>query len=60
MNEKLYTLQEIAEYFRVKPRTVLNWEKKGEIAFVRIGSGNLIRITQKEFDRFIDAQTVRG
>ena len=45
MEKKLYTLREVADMFRVDPRTVMNWEKRGDIRFIRLGSGGLIRIT---------------
>jgi excisionase family DNA binding protein len=60
MNNKLYTLQEVADYFRVDPRTVMAWEREGKITFIRLPKGNLIRVSQEELDRFTRMQTVGG
>lgn len=61
METKLYTLKEVADMFLVNPRTVMNWEKRGEITFVYLPVGNSIRITQAEVDRLMkQTETVRG
>jgi excisionase family DNA binding protein len=60
MEQKLYTLQEVADLFRVSPRTVMNWEKRGKITFVYLPIGNMIRITGDEVDRIMaTVQTCR-
>ena len=54
MEQKLYTLQEVADLFRVTQRTVMNWEKRGEISFIYLPIGNMIRVTQEEVNRILD------
>lgn len=45
MDEKLYTMQELAEHFKVTPRTIFNWRKAGKIKGTRIG-GRYWRFTE--------------
>ena len=63
MENKLYTIKEVAKIFSVSEQTVRNWQKDGFIKFIRLGNGGPkcgIRISQKEIDRFIEASTEYG
>jgi len=37
VNEKLYTLQEVAQYFRVSTKTIHNWIESGKIKGAKPG-----------------------
>lgn len=47
--EKLYTVNEAAEIFRVCSRTLRNWIRDGKIEVLRIGGG--LRLTQSVIEK---------
>ena len=49
--EKLYTVNEVAEYFRVSPRTVRDWIATRRISFMKIGGS--IRVSQSVIDTML-------
>ena len=51
--EKLYTVQEVADMFSVAYRTVLDWIAKGEMPCYRIGQGNIIRIGDRHIAEYL-------
>jgi excisionase family DNA binding protein len=50
MNDRLYTREEVAEIFRVNPRTVDRWIRVGELKRVD-APGNIVRIPASEVER---------
>lgn len=55
MENKLYTIYEVADLLGVHHMTVRSWIRRGVLAVVRFpGSG--IRITQSEIDRIVTAR----
>jgi len=44
--EKLYTAQEVAEYFKVKVTTVWLWFRKGKLNYVMIGGKKMVKESQ--------------
>lgn len=51
MQDKLFTVDEVREQFKVTRQTVYNWITAGKLDVIRIGRS--IRITQAAIDRFI-------
>lgn len=51
MNEKIYTVKEVAELLKVHWQTVLNYIKKGKIKAVKIGKN--YRVTELDLKSFI-------
>lgn len=48
---KYYTVKEVAELFKVVPKTVYLWTYEGKLKFSKMG--NMIRISQEDLDEFI-------
>ena len=50
------TLEEVAKYFRVHPRTVERWLKKGDLKGYKLGGGktSLWRIPESEVKKFLE------
>ncbi|KAA5805957.1 MULTISPECIES: helix-turn-helix domain-containing protein [Thermoanaerobacterium] len=51
--DKFYTVQEVAEMFKVNIHTVYRWIKEGRLNAVKVG--DLVRITESELNKFIDS-----
>lgn len=51
MQDKLFTVDEVREQFKVTRQTVYNWITAGKLDVIRVGRS--IRITQAAIDRFI-------
>jgi len=51
--QKLYTPEEVAAVLKVKPRTVMEWLRKGKLKGVKIG-GKLWRIKESDLQTFIE------
>jgi len=51
--DKMYTLKEVAELFRVDIQTVRRWTREDKIKSVKIGE-RLIRIPGKEVKRLLN------
>ena len=37
MNDKVYTIGEVAEYYKLNPTTVWRWIRKGKLPAIRVG-----------------------
>jgi excisionase family DNA binding protein len=53
MQEKMYTVQEVAQQLRVSERTVRNWVERGELRVFRIGKRGY-RIPESDLLVFIE------
>ena len=51
MEEEYYTIDEVAERLKVTRKTVYDWMRSGELAYVQVGSRR--RITQSALRAFI-------
>jgi excisionase family DNA binding protein len=51
MNQKLYTRQEITDYFKVSIYTIDNWLKSGKLKCHKMN--NTVRISQTQLDNFL-------
>jgi excisionase family DNA binding protein len=51
VNDKFYTVQEIADLLQVHWQSVLTYIKKGELRALKLGKG--YRISQEALDKFI-------
>lgn len=51
MDEKQYTVKEVAEHFRVSRQSVYDWINDGKLKAIRVG--DRIRIPQSALDEFI-------
>ena len=58
-NDKLYTLEEVAEYLRVHPQSVRRWLRAGDLAGAAIGRGGSYRIKGADVQAFLDARMGR-
>ncbi|MEN6510640.1 MAG: helix-turn-helix domain-containing protein [Chloroherpetonaceae bacterium] len=56
MSDKLYTIKEVAEIFKVHPLTIRRWEKEGRITFIRPAHGT-VRITQSEINKLLNQES---
>ena len=53
-DERLFTVQEIAERLQVHENTVLNWLKRNELRGIRLGGTKAgWRIRASEYERFL-------
>ncbi len=59
MQEKMYTVQEVAQQLRVSERTVRNWIEQGELTAFPIGKRGY-RILESDLLAFVDARRKRG
>jgi PTS system nitrogen regulatory IIA component len=53
-NEKLMTLQDVAEFLQIKERTVYDWAKKGKIPGFKLG--NVWRFKPEDLNIWIEEQ----
>ena len=51
-NDKVYTIEEVAESLQVHSETVKKWVQEGKLGAVKIGY-RTIRILQSDIDKFI-------
>lgn len=56
--EKLLTVEEVAEFLRVKPSTVYELVHKGKLRGIRL-SRTALRIRESELDEFINKRTAK-
>ncbi len=56
--EKLYTVEEAAEYLQVVPATVREWLRKGEMKGVKLG-GRIWRIREQDLVEYLDKMAVQ-
>ncbi len=54
---ELFTIGEVAEYFRVTPRFVRDLMSRNQIEYVRLGAKN-IRITREALMDYLDRKTI--
>jgi len=57
-NEKLFTVPDLATFFKVKPETVRHWIRKYKIPVVKIGKRIYVR--PEAVDRFLDKRTIES
>lgn len=53
MEDKMYTVQEVAQQLRVSERTVRNWVESGELRVFRIGKRGY-RISETDLLAFVE------
>ncbi|PFW63015.1 DNA-binding protein [Bacillus sp. AFS075034] len=51
VSEKLHTIKEVAEYFRVSDRAVKQWVKDGSLEHYKVG--RLVRISEEHVQKFL-------
>ena len=56
MEEELLTTKELAQYLKIKPRTVLRKARNGELPAIRVGKR--FRFNKKQVNRWLSEQTV--
>ena len=55
MEEKVYTVEEIAELLKVKVYTVREWLRTGKLKGFKMG-GRVWRVKESELDKFINGR----
>lgn len=59
--DRLLTVAEVAEYFRVEPESVRRWLREGKLFGINLGRGPGWRIRMGDLEAFIDQRhTARG
>jgi excisionase family DNA binding protein len=58
VNDKFYTVQEIADLLQLHWQSVLTYIKKGELTALKLGKG--YRISQKSLDKFVSERSTKG
>jgi len=58
MQERMFTVQEVAQQLRVSERTVRNWVERGELRVFRIGKRGY-RISESDLLAFIELRKQR-
>ena len=56
--DQLLTVEEIAEYLKLKPSTIYQWTHQGFIPHIKLGSRVRFRISQIE--KWLESRTVKG
>ena len=52
---KLYTISEVAERFKVNPRTVMNWIREGDLKAYAVGNTeSVIRISESQIGDYLE------
>ena len=57
---RLHTVSEVAEYFRVDPESVRRWLRDGKLLGINLGRGPGWRIRHGDLERFIDERLTRA
>lgn len=57
VNEKFYTVQEVADLLQIHWQSVLNYIKSGKLKALKLGKG--YRISQEALDEFISDHTTK-
>ena len=61
VDERLFTVEQIAERLQVHENTVLSWLKRGELRGIRLGGTKAgWRIRASELERFLSEREGRG
>jgi len=57
---KFLTLEQVAKYFEVHPRTVMRWLKQGSLKGYKLGKGRtaLLRIPKTEIKKFLEKHKI--
>jgi excisionase family DNA binding protein len=58
--EQLYSKKEASDKLRLAPSTLYRFIHEGAIECNRLGSGNRIRFTEKQLNKFVSRQTEKG
>ena len=58
MNEKIYTVPEVAEYLQISRSKMYSWVQMGKIPHIRIGRN--IRIRESDLKKWLDAHRIEG
>jgi excisionase family DNA binding protein len=58
VEERYFTVEEVAERLKVSHMTVYRWIKAGKLGAYKIGGG--FRITEGDIERFLKARRVRA
>ncbi len=53
MEERLWTVEEVAEYLKVQPRTVRDWIKAGQLEAMFLGRRAGYRVTDGDLRAFL-------
>ena len=53
-DDRLFTVSEVAEYFRVDPESVRRWLRDGKLLGINLGRGPGWRIRYADLQSFID------
>jgi len=56
--EKLLTVEEIAEYLKLRPSTIYQWTHQGFIPHIKLGSRVRFRVSQIE--RWLESRATKG
>ncbi|HZT97719.1 MAG TPA: helix-turn-helix domain-containing protein [Chloroflexota bacterium] len=57
---RLHTVSEVAEYFRVDPESVRRWLRDGKLLGINLGRGPGWRIRQADLELFIEERRTRA
>ena len=57
VNDKFYTVQEVADLLQVHWQSVLNYIKRGDLQALKLGKG--YRISQEALDKFINNRSTK-
>lgn len=55
--EKLYTLQEVANYLKVSRQTIYNYVGAGKLKASKLAGAKEYRVTESEIKRFMEANS---
>jgi excisionase family DNA binding protein len=56
---RLYTVGELAEYFRVDPESIRRWLRDGRLIGINLGRRSGWRIRQADLEAFVEARRTR-
>ncbi len=60
MEERIFTLQEAAEFFGVTPRTIQNWIANKELGCYRMGEdGRIVRVGTDHIEQYMANHEVK-
>ncbi len=56
--EKLLTVEEIAEYLKLRPSTIYQWTHQGFIPHIKVG--NRVRFKISQIEKWLEKRTLEG
>jgi len=56
--DKLLTVEEIAEYLKLRPSTIYQWTHQGFIPHIKLG--NRVRFRLCQIEKWLEKRTVNG